>query len=42
MANPNTYEQIDLNKVRRDAENMRSEMLRTMFSDLRKRFIGGL
>ena len=42
MATVNTFNQIDLNKVRRDAENMRSETLRTMFSDLRKRFVGGL
>lgn len=41
MSIQNSYDQIDLNKVRRDAENMRSEMLRSMFSGLRKRFTGG-
>ncbi|MEL7105449.1 MAG: hypothetical protein AAGM21_05990 [Pseudomonadota bacterium] len=40
MTSRNTFDDIDIVKVRRDAEAMRTEMLRTMFADFRKRISG--
>ncbi|MEO1239254.1 MAG: hypothetical protein AAFW64_06255 [Pseudomonadota bacterium] len=41
MNTQKTVYDLDINEVRRNAEKMRSDVLRSMFADLRKRFAGG-